>query len=103
MPPLSSLTDVERPTRACDGCSFRQVDAAYAEADFSNVCCVSVDEMPMRKSHDDLSDWADLVGKRVLFAAEGKDQETWVRFVETLENHHFRMCPEYVQRCPKLG
>jgi transposase len=67
---------------------FRQVDAAYAQADFSNVCCVGVDEMQMRKGHDYLSVFADLVGKRVLFAVEGKDQETWAHFVQALEKHH---------------
>ena len=52
---------------------FRQVDAAYAEADFSKVCCVGVDEMSVRKGHEYISVFADLVRKRVLFATEGKD------------------------------
>jgi transposase len=67
---------------------FRQVDAAYAEADFSRVCCVGVDEMSARKGHEYLSVFADLVGKRVLFATEGKDSQTWARFVEALEKHN---------------
>lgn len=67
---------------------FRQVDAAYAEADFSNVCCVGVDEMSVRKGHEYLSVFADLVARRVLFATEGKDKETWARFVEELEKHN---------------
>ena len=67
---------------------FRQVDAAYAEADFSQVCCVGVDEMSIRKGHEYVSVFADLVAKRVLFATEGKDQETWVKFVEALEEHN---------------
>ena len=67
---------------------FRQVDAAYAEADFSNVCCVGVDEMSVRKGHEYLSVFADLVRKRVLFATEGKDQTTWLKFVEALEKHN---------------
>jgi transposase len=67
---------------------FRQVDAAYAEADFSNVCCVGVDEMSLRKGHEYLSVFADLVRKRVLFATEGKDHTTWLRFVEALEQHN---------------
>jgi len=67
---------------------FRQVDAAYAEADFSNVCCVGVDEMSVRKGHEYISVFADLVRKRVLFATEGKDQETWLKFVEALEKHN---------------
>ena len=67
---------------------FRQVDAAYAEADFSNVCCVGVDEMSVRKGHEYISVFADLVHKRVLFATEGKDQETWAKFVAALEKHN---------------
>ena len=67
---------------------FRQVDAAYAEADFSNVCCVGVDEMSVRKGHEYISVFADLVKKRVLFATEGKDHQTWVAFVAALEKHN---------------
>jgi transposase len=67
---------------------FRQVDAAYAEADFSNVCCVGVDEMNVRKGHEYVSVFADLPAKRVIFATEGKDKETFVKFVETLEKHN---------------
>jgi len=67
---------------------FRQVDAAYAEADFSNVCCVGVDEMSVRKGHEYLTVFADLVRKRVLFATEGKDMATWVKFLEALEKHN---------------
>ncbi len=67
---------------------FRQVEAAYAEADFSSVCCVGVDEMSARKGREYLSVFADLVAKRVLFATEGKDQGAWHKFVETLEKHN---------------
>src|SRR5580700_10466298 len=52
---------------------FRQVEAAYAEADFSQVCCVGVDEMSVRKGHEYISVFADLVRKRVMFATEGND------------------------------
>ena len=67
---------------------FRQVDAAYAEKDFSNICCVGVDEMSVRKGHEYISVFADLAGKSVLFATEGKDKETWLKFVEALEKHN---------------
>ena len=67
---------------------FRQVDAAYAEADFSNVCCVAVDEMSVRKGHEYISVFADLVKKRVLFATEGKDHQVWHTFVAALEKHN---------------
>ncbi len=67
---------------------FRQVDAAYAEADFSQVCCVGVDEMNVRKGQQYVSVFADLVARRVLFATEGKDKGTWRSFVEALEKHN---------------
>src|SRR5262245_15670412 len=67
---------------------FRQVDAAYAETDFSQVCCVGVDEMSVRKGHEYISVFADLVAKRVIFATEGKDKQTWMKFVEALEKHN---------------
>lgn len=67
---------------------FRQVDAAYAEADFSQVGCVGVDEMSVRKGHNYITVFADLAAKRVLFATEGKDRETWAKFVEALGKHN---------------
>jgi len=67
---------------------FRQVDAAYAEADMSNVCCVGVDEMSVHKGHEYISVFADLVAKRVIFATEGKDKQTWVQFMEAFEKHN---------------
>lgn len=67
---------------------FKHVEGAYAQADFSNVCCVGVDEMGVRKGQQYLSVFADLLAKRVLFATEGKDKATWIAFVEALEKHN---------------
>jgi transposase len=67
---------------------FRQVDAAYAEADLSQVSCVGVDEMSVRKGHEYISVFADLVRKRVLFATEGRDHSVWLDFVAALEKHN---------------
>jgi transposase len=67
---------------------FRQVDAAYAESDFSFVYCVGVDEMSVRKGQEYISVFADLLKKKVIFATEGNDHETWVRFLETFEKHN---------------
>lgn len=67
---------------------FRHVDQAYAEADFSRVSCVGVDEMSVSKGHQYISVFADLVARRVLFATEGKDLSTWKSFVEALEKHN---------------
>jgi transposase len=67
---------------------FRQVEAAYAENDFSQVYCVGVDEMGIRKGQEYISVFADLIKKRVLFGTEGKDHQTWDRFIETFEKHN---------------
>jgi transposase len=67
---------------------FRQVEAAYAENDFSFVTCVGVDEMSVRKGQEYISVFADLAKKRVMFATEGNDHQTWVRFLETFEKHN---------------
>jgi len=67
---------------------FKHVDAAYAQADFSRVCCVGVDELNVRKGQEYVSVFADLLAKRVLFATEGRDKATWERFVQALEAHN---------------
>jgi transposase len=67
---------------------FKHVDGAYSQADFSNVCCVGVDEMGVRKGQHYISVFADLVAKRVIFATEGHDKESWSVFVQALEAHH---------------
>ena len=67
---------------------FRHVEGAYAQADFSNVCCVGVDEMALRKGQHYMSVFADLVAKKVIFATEGHGHETWEAFVHALEAHN---------------
>jgi len=67
---------------------FAHIDAAYAEADFSNVCCVGVEEMNVRKGHQYISVFADLLRKAVIFAVEGKDKATWEKFIRALEEHN---------------
>lgn len=64
------------------------VEAAYKEADFSEVTCVGVDEASRRKGHHYLSVFCDMLAKRVLYATEGKDQTTWHRFIEELGKHN---------------
>jgi len=67
---------------------IKHVQQAYAEVDMSNVCCVGVDELNARKGHTYITVFADLVARRVIFATEGKDKETWDRFVEALVEHN---------------
>ncbi len=67
---------------------FTHIDAAYAHADFSQVCCLGVDEMGVHKGREFITVFADLIGKRVLFATEGRDTSTWTAFVEALAKHN---------------
>jgi len=64
------------------------VAAAYPKADFSAVSCVGCDEMSSRKGQRYISVFCDLVGKRVLFACEGRDHTTWEKFVHALCEHN---------------
>jgi len=67
---------------------FKHIDGAYAQADFSQVCCVGVDEMSLHKGQSYLSVFADLIAKRVLFATEGNNVQTWVAFAQALSAHN---------------
>ena len=67
---------------------FKHVDGAYAQADFGDVCCVGVDEMGVRRGQEYISVFAELLGKRVLFATEGRDSQTWAAFVQALQAHN---------------
>lgn len=61
---------------------------AHAAADFSEVVHVGVDEMNRRKGHQYLTVFADLIGRRVLFATEGKDHWTFEDFAAELDKHN---------------
>src|SRR5215217_6811804 len=66
---------------------FAHVELAYERKDMSEVTCVGVDEMSIRKGHQYLTIFADLKAKGVLFATEGKDGSTWERFIAEWEKH----------------
>jgi transposase len=65
------------------------VEKARAEADFSEVTTVGVDETSRSKGHNYITVFMDLEAdsRRVLFATEGKDADTVKRFREDLEAH----------------
>jgi transposase len=63
------------------------VAAARAQADWSEVVWVGADEMNRKKGHNYVTVFADLVGKRVLFATEGKDAGVWESFAQELQAH----------------
>jgi len=49
---------------------------------------VGVDEMSVHKGQEYLSVFADLAAKRVIFATEGRDHQTWQAFVQALAAHN---------------
>jgi len=65
------------------------VDKARAEADFSNVTTIGVDETSRSKGHNYITVFMDLDEdrRRVVFATEGKDADTVKRFREDLVAH----------------
>ena len=65
----------------------RHVEAARATVSMADVRAVGVDEMSRRKGHHYVSVFADMEKRKVLFATEGKDAETWQGFREDLEVH----------------
>lgn len=63
------------------------VERARGAADFSAVRRVGVDETSSKRGHRYLSLFVDLEEARVLFAAEGRDAETFAAFRADLEAH----------------
>ena len=63
------------------------VDQAREDRDFSGVEQVAVDETASRRGHNYISSFFDSDDKRLLFAVEGRDQETVEAFVEDLSQH----------------
>ncbi|MEI8191930.1 MAG: ISL3 family transposase [candidate division NC10 bacterium] len=95
----------------------RHVEAARATVSMAEVRAVGVDEMSRRKGHHYVSVFADMEERKVLFATEGKDAETWKSFREDLEVHGGKaasieevsmdMSPAYIkgagEQCPQAS
>lgn len=65
----------------------RYVDLALAEADFSEVARLAVDETSRAKGHDYITLFADADRRRVLFVAEGRGADTVEAFADDLAVH----------------
>lgn len=65
----------------------RYVDLALAEADFSAVAHLAVDETARAKGHDYVTLFADTDERRVLFVAEGRGADTVAAFADDLLAH----------------
>jgi transposase len=65
----------------------RYVDLALAQADFSEVSRLAVDETSRAKGHDYITLFADADERKVLFVAEGRSADTVEAFAEDLAAH----------------
>lgn len=65
----------------------RYVDLALAEADFSAVARLAVDETSRAKGHDYITLFADADERKVLFVAEGRGADTVESFAEDMIVH----------------
>lgn len=63
------------------------VEAARSRENFSSVRSVGLDETASRRGHNYISLFHDLIGRRLLFACEGRDKAVVRAFVKDLEAH----------------
>ena len=68
------------------------VAAVRKQANFSNLGCVGFDETDIRKGQQNISVFADLMERRVLYAAVGRDAGVWPKFFEDLEAYNGHRC-----------
>lgn len=66
----------------------RYVTKALANNDYSQLSAVGMDETSRRKGHDYITLFVDLLQKRTIFIAEGKDHKTVKSFVDDLIAHN---------------
>jgi len=65
----------------------RIVSKAHADADFSGVEAVGVDETSRKRGHNYLTSFVDLEGERVMVCALGRDAGTVAEFARELAGH----------------
>ncbi len=63
------------------------VKSSRAQADFSEVQRVGMDETSAKRGHEYISLFFDMDQRRLLFATEGRDHETVLAFTEDLKEH----------------
>jgi transposase len=86
--PVSKVSEI---VRVSDGRLWRMllahVDAAYSRLDMRRVSVVGADELNRRKGHHYLTLFCDLNARRLLFATQGRDSDTWARFASSFRAH----------------
>jgi len=63
------------------------VDICRADENFAEVCVIGVDETSVRKGHDYVSLFVDLIQKRTVFVTTGKNSQTVTEFAKDLSSH----------------
>lgn len=63
-------------------------EAALKDEDYSEVRTIGIDETSIRKGHNYITLFVDLVSKRTLFVTEGRDHQTVARFAQALESRN---------------
>jgi transposase len=65
----------------------RYVEQALAQADFSAVKALAIDETSRARGHDYITLAADAIARRVLFVTEGRDAKTIAELATSLDEH----------------
>jgi transposase len=76
----------ESPYRVLQVCK-RYVELALAQADFSDVKALAIDETSRARGHDYITLAADALQRRVLFVTEGRDAKTIGELAAELDAH----------------
>ena len=64
------------------------MNRSLANNDYSDLKAVGMDETSQRKGHNYITLFVDILKKRTIFIAEGKDHETVEAFVDNLKAHN---------------
>jgi len=65
----------------------RYVNLALSQNDYSQLTSIGIDETSKRKGYDYITLFVDLIQRRTIFIAEGKDHKTLGEFVDDLAAH----------------
>jgi transposase len=87
MPILQIAEHLGENDKTIWGIIGRRVEKGMAALDYSKVKSVGVDETSSKKGHNYITVFVDLSNSEVLYATEGKDSSTMLRFAEYLEAH----------------
>jgi transposase len=64
------------------------VDNSLKDADYSNIKAIGMDETSQKRRHNYISLFVDLIGKKTIFIAQGKDNQTVEAFAEDFKSHN---------------